>query len=313
MSRRPRRRGRRASSRTFPVRASKGLRVVKRIVQAVSDVSFTIERRRDARSGRRESGRGKTTVGRCVLRLIEPTSGSVKFEGDELDRRSIATTMRPMRREMQIVFQDPYASLDPRLHRRRGDRRAAADPEDRRRPRQAGRRAARARRPGARPCAAVSRTSSPADSGSASASPGRWRSNPTFIVLDEPVSALDVSIQAGVVNLLQDLQDELGLSLPVHRPRPVGRAPHLRPVAVMYLGKLMEVGPAEEIYTAPAHPYTQALLSAVPEPDPRHRARPAADRAGGRRAVADQPAVRVPVPDPLPEGRGRSAPRRSRS
>ena len=176
-------------------------------------------------------------------------------------------------------------------------------PGDRQR---ASRRAARARRARTRHTRTGSRTSSPAASASASASPARSRSTRQLLVLDEPVSALDVSIQAGVVNLLEDLQDAPRPRVPVHRARPVRGAPHLATtVAVMYLGKIVEIGVrATTCTTRPAHPYTQALLSAVPDPDPTRRAQAQADRARGRRAEPDRPAERLPVPHPLLEGAG---------
>jgi peptide/nickel transport system ATP-binding protein/oligopeptide transport system ATP-binding protein len=249
----------------FPVRRAKGLRVTKRLVQAVSDVSLSIGKR-ETLGLVGESGSGKSTLGRCVLQLIEPSAGSVKYKGRELVGLS-RDEMRPMRREMQMVFQDPYASLDPRLtvgsaieeplqiHKIKGDH----DNRIRELLELVGLSPDHASRfphefsGGQRQRVGIARA---------------LALDPTLIVLDEPVSALDVSIQAGVINLLEDLQDALDLTyLFIAHDLSVVR--HISDtVAVMYLGKLMEVGPAEALYTGATHPYTQALLSAIPEPDP---------------------------------------------
>jgi oligopeptide/dipeptide ABC transporter ATP-binding protein len=272
----------------FPIRSSGLVRRQVGVIHAVCDVSFELaEGETLGLVG--ESGCGKSTTARLVLNLIKATSGEVLYGGKDLTTLS-AKEMRTLRRDLQIVFQDPYASLDPRMpvneivaeplriHGRydQGGRDLVRDllrtvglkPEH-------GNRFPHEFSGGQRQRIGVARA---------------LALRPKVLVLDEPVSALDVSIQAGVLNLLDELQAELGLSyLFVSHDLSVVRHTADR-IAVMYLGRIMETGPSHALFESPGHPYTQALISAIPLPDPRkERARERITVVGDLPSPADPP------------------------
>ncbi|HEY8431425.1 MAG TPA: dipeptide ABC transporter ATP-binding protein [Sandaracinaceae bacterium] len=243
----------------------------RRAVRAVSDVTLEIERG-ETLGLVGESGCGKSTLGRVILRLIEPTSGRIRFEGKDITDWP-ARDLRPLRRRMQIIFQDPYSSLNPRMTVRailgeamRIHGLVESDAEESERV------AALLEKVGLRPEHAGRYPHE--FSGGQRQRIGIARAlavEPTFIVADEPISALDVSIQAQIVNLLSDLQEELGLSyLFISHDLKVVELVSRR-VAVMYLGRVVELARSEAIYEDPKHPYTKALLSAVPVPDPERK------------------------------------------
>jgi len=240
-------------------------------LRAVEDVSIRV-RRGETLGLVGESGCGKSTLGRCILRLIEPTFGRVVFDGQDLLPLSHAD-MRPIRRRMQVIFQDPYSSLNPRMTVRQivgeGIRvfdLAKAKGEEEHMVREL------LRKVGLRP-EHIDRY--PHEfSGGQRQRIGIARAlavKPDFIVCDEPISALDVSIQAQIVNLLLDLQDQMGLSYLFisHDLKVVEHVSHR--VAVMYLGRIVEQAPAAMLYERPRHPYTRALLAAAPVADPKRK------------------------------------------
>jgi len=268
----------------FPLRRG-FLRRTVGAVRAVDDVSFTIARGETlALVG--ESGCGKTTTARCIVRVLDPTAGEILFRGPDgaavdlaaLPRRRV----RPLRRHLQMIFQDPYSSLNPRMSLldiigepllvngvRRRDQRVARVRE-------------LLSLVGLRP--EYLQRYPHAFSGGQRQRIGIARAlalNPSLVVADEPVSALDVSVQAQIVNLLQDLQGELGLTF-LFIAHDLSVVKHISDrVAVMYLGKVVEIADKRTIYAAPLHPYTQALIAAVPTLRPRDRARGRRQRLAG--------------------------------
>ncbi|MFC3745494.1 ABC transporter ATP-binding protein [Paenibacillus sp. GCM10012306] len=239
-----------------------------KVLKAVDNVSFNI-REGETLGMVGESGCGKTTAGRTVLRLYEPTAGSVKYNGTDIYKLS-PRKMKAFRRDMQMIFQDPYASLNPRftvsdIIGEALDIHGMAGSSSERKKRieelldmvglnhDHATRYAHEFSGGQRQRIGIARA---------------LAVNPKFIVCDEPISALDVSIQAQVVNLLKELQDRIGLTY-LFIAHDLSMVKHISDrVAVMYLGKMVELAESEELYSNPIHPYTKSLLSAIPEPDP---------------------------------------------
>lgn len=258
----------------FPIRRGFFKRVVGH-VKAVDNLSFHImEGETLGLVG--ESGCGKTTAGRSILKAIPPTSGQVLFRDPDMGRVNVAELEQDqlikVRRNMRMIFQDPYASLNPRMTlldivgapMRAMKLASGKELEDRV--------ADMLRRVGLRP--EYMRRYPHAFSGGQRQRIGLARAlapNPKFVVCDEPVSALDVSVQAQILNLLQDLQDDMGLTF-LFVAHDLSVVAHISDrVAVMYVGKMVELAPTKELYTTPLHPYTEALMSAIPLPNPKKR------------------------------------------
>ncbi|MBL8049739.1 MAG: dipeptide ABC transporter ATP-binding protein [Anaerolineales bacterium] len=250
----------------FPVRTGLLQRVTGQ-VQAVDNVSFVVKKG-ETLGMVGESGCGKTTIGRTVMRLVEPTSGEISFEGQNITRMN-SRQLKPLRRDMQIIFQDPYASLNPRMPIGESVMEGLqihniGRPKDRwevviNMLKKVGLEEYHARRyphefsGGQRQRIGIARA---------------LALNPKFIVCDEPVSALDVSIQSQVLNILKDLQNEFGLTY-LFIAHNLSVVEHISDrVAVMYLGKMVELTDRDSLYREPLHPYTQALLSAIPVAHP---------------------------------------------
>ena len=281
-------------------------------VKAVDGVSFSIHRG-ETFGLVGESGCGKTTIGRCILRLIEPTDGIIEFDGIDLLAAS-KTRLRELRRRMQIIFQDPYSSLNPRMMIGSIIGEPLAIHEKLSRQQLSERVTALLDRVGLDPSFA---SRYPHEfSGGQRQRIGIARAlalNPDFIVADEPVSALDVSVQAQIVNLLQDLQQQLGLTY-LFISHGLAVVEHISTrVGVMYLGKLVEVASSRDIYARPLHPYTQALLAANPVPDPEvagrkkaSKRKPGCGRAwtAGRNADTACTATGMPLFYEMPAGDG---------
>ncbi len=246
----------------FPIKKGLFSRTVAH-VHAVDGVSLKVQERKTLGLVG-ESGCGKTTVGKTILKILEPTGGSIVFRGQDITNYN-RNEMKPLRREMQVIFQDPFSSLNPRntvgdivsapleIHNiARGKEKEERVSE-------------MLQKVGLSPY--IMRRYPHEFSGGQRQRIGIARAlvmNPELVIGDEPVSALDVSIQAQVINLMQDLQQELGLTY-VMISHDLGVIRHVaNEIAVMYLGKIVEVAPAKELYTLPLHPYTEALLSAVP-------------------------------------------------